>query len=152
TRELGVPESDSLPIEGLFIELRQYLETFRTLLVIDNLETINWEPLRPLLSDVPRYSKILITSRVGLGEIEIRYLVEPLDPDNAAKLARSYAKLLNVRSIAEAQELRIQHYCRMHHYNSLMIKWFIASVANGADPRELTNREHVEFRKALEFC
>src|SRR5262249_8138827 len=84
--ELGSPIVESSEIAAILEDIRTYLEEFKILLVLDNLETVAWQELRPLLSAVPIGSKICITSRVGLGELEIRYPLDPLDATTAVSL------------------------------------------------------------------
>ncbi|HEY0382410.1 MAG TPA: hypothetical protein VGC72_09440 [Candidatus Elarobacter sp.] len=59
-------------------ELVEFLSIIPTLLVIDNLETINAGAIRDLALAIPPSSKLLITSRIGLGELEERYELAPL--------------------------------------------------------------------------
>ena len=58
------------------------LKANRTLLVVDNLETLG-EEVRELVLNIPTKSKVLFTSRVGLGEIEIRYELPGFAPKDA---------------------------------------------------------------------
>ncbi len=97
--EVGIPTAVTENTEALTAELLEYMEKFKILLVIDNFETISINALRPLLSAVPRGSKVLITSRIGLGELEIRYKLDPLDSKTAVTLARRFAKSLNVEML-----------------------------------------------------
>ena len=60
------PTAAEDPIE----ELLNYLATFRIFLVLDNLETVLDERLRSFLARLPQGSKVLITSRVGVGAYE----------------------------------------------------------------------------------
>ena len=48
------------------------------LLVVDNLETIRDAQVREFLKDCPPPSKVLITSRIGLGEVERRVSIKEL--------------------------------------------------------------------------
>ena len=54
-------------------ELINLAKQFNTLLVLDNLETINHQEIFPFIEEFCNYGKILITSRVSLGELEKRY-------------------------------------------------------------------------------
>ena len=60
--------------ESGFDELLEYLNTFKILLIIDNLETVIDEKLKSFLGKFSsRDSKILITSRIGIGDFERRF-------------------------------------------------------------------------------
>ncbi len=134
-------------------ELHDYLGTLRIILVIDNLETLSFDGLRPeLLSDVPSGSKVVITSRVGLGEIELRYKLDPFDKKQSISLARKFAKSLNLNMLVSASEERLERYCRLLFFNPLLIKWFVASVAAGADPDRLLTKGNQAFAQALQYC
>jgi LuxR family glucitol operon transcriptional activator len=151
TEALGAP-TQTADLESLLKELQDYLQRLRILLIIDNLETVSTEALRPLLGAVPHGSKILITSRVGLGEIELRYKLDPLDKKQSVALARRYAKSLNLEVLASASDDRLERYCRLLYYNPLLIKWFVSSVSSGADPERLIARGNQAFSSALQFC
>jgi LuxR family glucitol operon transcriptional activator len=150
--ELGTLTQDVADFGTVIDEIRLYLAEFRILLLIDNLETITWQSLRPLLSQVPLGSKVCITSRVGLGEIELRYALEPLDPATAVNLMRRYAKTFNLRSVAEAKEQMLKGFCALLYQSPLLIKWFVASVASGAQPKSLVDRGTRSFVEVLRFC
>lgn len=95
-------------VETLTTELIDYMEHFRVLLVIDNFESLAADALRPLLTAVPVGSKILITSRVGLGELEIRYKLEALDNKTAISLLRRFSRCLNLELLSTASEGRLE--------------------------------------------
>ena len=68
------PDSDS-PWQAVL----QEMEKNRILLVVDNLETLGRE-LLDLADGIPPNSKLLLTSRIGLGEIERLYRIPNLSP------------------------------------------------------------------------
>jgi LuxR family glucitol operon transcriptional activator len=149
--EIGSPlQSGDLPV--LVQELRDYMGQFRLLVVIDNFETLTLEDVRPLLESIPAGSKILLTSRIGLGELELRYKLDPLDKKQSISLARRHAKSLNLMLLADCAEERLGRYCQSLYFNPLLIKWFVSSVANGADPDRLLSKGSQSFSTALQFC
>ena len=150
--ELGVPTSDESDLDTLLDEIEEYLATFKVLLAIDNLETVSWQTIRPLLVKIPTGSKVLITSRIGLGEIELRYALDPLDVHTSVALARKHARSLNLRNIFEAKEDTLRTICDRLYNNPLLIKWFVSSVAAGADPKGLVSHQTPTFEAALQFC
>src|SRR6185437_3279372 len=133
--------------------LIEYMGRHKAILVIDNLETMD-DPtaLRPLLEAIPQGTKVLITSRVGLGELELRFALEPLDEAAATDLVRRYARLLNVNLLLNQTEAVLHRFCRALHFNPLLLKWFIHSVALGALPEDLLSREGSSFADAIRFC
>ena len=149
---VGIPTAVEGDLEKTTAELLDYLEQFRILLVIDNFETISLSSLRNLLSSVPRGSKVLITSRIGLGELEIRYKLDPLDEKTAVSLARRYSRCLNASLLVTAPDARLDKYTKALFRNPLLIKWFVQSVAAGADPDKLAAGRGGAFEAAIRFC
>ena len=147
----GAPNNDS-DEQRLIDEIIEFLEEYRVLLAIDNLETISGRSIRALLSRVPRDSKVLITSRVGLGEFETRYPLDPLDPPTASALMRRFARVIGQSVIATADNGVVNKYCAKLFNNPLLIKWFVSGVAQGASPNALLNRKGDKFSDALTFC
>lgn len=144
------PQDDTF--EVLNNELLEYMREFRILLVIDNYETLSSNSIRPLLSSVPRGSKVLITSRIGLGELELRYKLDPLDSKTAVHLARKFARSLNLEMLAAAPQAKLEKYTNSLYRNPLLIKWFVQSTANGADPDKVAAKRGPAFESALRFC
>jgi LuxR family glucitol operon transcriptional activator len=153
TSALGSPiASTVVDVGSLFTELLYEMKQLRILLVIDNYESLVSDSMRSFLSSVPAGSKVLITSRIGLGEIEIRYKLDPLDKKTAVILLRRYAKALNLQFLVSAADKRLERYCASLYNNPLLIKWFVSSVAAGEDPEKITPRATGGFDTALRFC
>jgi len=139
---MGVPISESID------RIIEFMDSFPVLLVLDNLETVNAGAIRDFLSQIPTKSKIIVTSRIGIGEFEQRYLLAPLKSSAASRLIRKAAVNLNVRQLSEASAENIEHYGKSLFFNPLAIKWFVGSVANGASPKALAKKPD----ELLEFC
>ena len=127
----------------------EHLRESRTLLVIDNLETLGSE-VRELAVSIPKESKLLLTSRVGLGEIEVRYEMPNLTPKDAGALFRNLASAYNYTSLMKLSEKLLRQYCRRLYYNPLLIKWFVQAVGKGTSPNDVF--AHEDFDQALRFC
>jgi LuxR family transcriptional regulator, glucitol operon activator len=82
-------------------EVLSYLENFKILLILDNLETVLDVRLREFLLDLPVGSKVIVTSRIGLG-IENPIQLDPLTLDDSARLLRALAR---VRDVAQLKTL-----------------------------------------------
>jgi LuxR family glucitol operon transcriptional activator len=98
-------------------EILEYMGLFKILLVVDNYETVTDNSLRPLLTSIPAGSKVLLTSRVGLGELEIRYKLDPLDLKTSVSLLRRFAQYLNVEVLFAACDRKLERYCQ-HLYSN----------------------------------
>lgn len=120
-----------------------------TLLVIDNLETLGAE-LKELAYDIPQGSKLLLTSRVGLGEVERRFDMPEFSRKDSEVLMRVLGSTYGYSEIKQLGHRGLNQYCRRLHHNPLLIKWFVQAVGKGASPGEIFERE--DFDEALSFC
>ena len=149
---LGAPSALGRTVDQLIDEICEYLSEYNVLVAIDNLETLHGHNLRSLLLKVPPNSKLLITSRIGLGEFETRYSLNPLDEPAAAALMRRFARFLSLDTIQSANTSLLNTYCKALFHNPLLIKWFVATIGRGADPARLLDRKSNRFQDALDFC
>lgn len=127
----------------------EQMKANRVLLVIDNLETLGLE-IRDLAICIPRDSKLLLTSRVGLGEIELRYEMPDLSPRDAGILLRNLGVAYNNTVISRLDKQLSKQYCQRLHYNPLLIKWFVQAVGKGIRPEDVLSNEDLDG--ALRFC
>jgi hypothetical protein len=144
-RELG---SDVKP--DPFLEIRTYLENFKILLFIDNLETILDEKMRNFVREIPQGSKIVFTSRIGLGAYDFVIPVENLDPKEAGVYLRRVASVWNLSDIAQLPNDVVLGYCKRLNFSPLGIKWFIQAISAGASPQRLLAYPEELLRFCLE--
>ncbi len=121
----------------------------RTLLVIDNLETLGSQ-IRDLAISIPDGSKLLLTSRVGLGEIELRYSMPDLSANDAVSLMRHLGVAYNYTTIKNNKQGVLKDYCSRLHHNPLLIKWFVQAVGKGTSAEDILSND--DFEQALRFC
>jgi LuxR family glucitol operon transcriptional activator len=138
-------------MEVLTKEISAYLAAFRVLVVIDNLETISAEDVIMFLRDLPTGSKVLITSRIGLGQLEHAYPLYPMDEKDATHFFRRAAAIQNVTELRKAKADVVDRWCKRLSYSPLAIKWFVAAVALGKDPDGLTRRKSRDYQELLQF-
>ena len=129
-------------------EILEYLKNFRVLLILDNLETVIDERIRGFLQGLPIGSKILITSRIGLGAFESPVKLQPLDERDAIQLVRAVARMRGVQSIANLDNSRLSNYCKKMKNNPGFIKWFVSAIQSGKRPEEVLDKPDI----FLEFC
>lgn len=129
-------------------EIVDYLSTFKILLFIDNLETIIDENIKEFVGALPHGSKILITSRIGLGAYEYPVKLQGIDEAHASQLLRKLAKLRNIETIYTLKENVLRSYVNRMHRNPSYIKWFVSSVQTGLGPERVLQHSDV----FLEFC
>lgn len=151
-KNLGVNNQSDWNEESYIQEISEYLSLYNILIIIDNLETISTGPLRELLLQVKSNSKILITSRIGIGEFEARYPLHGLEEKASISLFRAFSKILGVSALQKLDDGNIKGYCKRLFYSPLLIKWFVAGVSRGSNPDSLINKDGESFSEALAFC
>ncbi|MBA7597491.1 hypothetical protein ES703_04494 [subsurface metagenome] len=101
------------------------------LLVVDNLETIQDERVIELIKTFPPPNKILITSRLGLGEVERRYNLKEMDTKDAIILLRTVAREKGAQSLAMLPDETLSTYVEKMFKYPLAIKWVVGQIATG---------------------
>lgn len=135
--------------EPVWARVTDEMATTRTLLVIDNLETLGPQ-IRDLAISIPSGSKLLLTSRIGLGEIELRYNIPNLSEKDAISLMRNLGVAYNYTTIKSNRHNVLNEYCNRLHHNPLLIKWFVQAVGKGTRPEDIFSND--DFEQALRFC
>lgn len=126
----------------------QFMDAFKVLLVLDNLETINTGEINTFIRNVPENSKVLITSRLGLGEFEIRQKLEGLEKKDAIVYFRELSKYYGL-TLHERDDAAIYSIINKSLYNNpLSIKWFISGVFSGTDEKKMLAHKD----ELIEFC
>lgn len=114
-----------------FDEVIEYLATFRVALFLDNLETIMDDNIRNFVGSLPQGSKIIITSRIGLGAYEYPIKLQGIEERYASQLLRMVARIRGVDSISKLADDQLRKYVNRMHRNPSYIKWFVSSVQTG---------------------
>lgn len=141
--ELGAPKAH----EDAVSEVLEYLENFRVLLILDNLETVNDQRLRDFLVELPNGSKVLITSRIGLG-MENPVKLEPLSSSESKSLLKALASIRSVQLLKGMDDQALENLVSKLQGHPLYIKWLVAGVQAGRRPSELVNDNSL----LLDFC
>ncbi|WP_337832250.1 NB-ARC domain-containing protein [Pseudonocardia sp. TMWB2A] len=141
--ELGgqVAESDAIG------EVLAYLENFRVLLILDNMETVLDARLREFLLDLPMGSKVMLTSRIGLG-VENPVQLEPLTSDESHHFLRALSRIRNVTSIESMEPDSVRMLADQMEGHPLFLKWFVSGVQAGIRPEDLL----ADNSLLLDFC
>ena len=103
------------------------------LLVVDNLETIQDERIYDFIKDIPRPNKVLITSRIGLGEVERRYALKEMSKTDAIALIRTVAREKGADTLIRLPDDVLHRYAQRMSSYPLAIKWVVGQVALGKD-------------------
>lgn len=125
-----------------------YMNVYKTLLILDNLETINSEDIRNLFEDLPLGSKILITSRIGIREYESRLVLPSFDEKEALYYFRKLVTVYDVKILDEISDEEIKKYIEKLYFSPLCIKWFVINVGKGQNPDIIVNSQD----ELIEFC
>lgn len=131
------------PIEDVL----EYLGQFNILLILDNLETVTDKRLRDFLLDLPLGSKVLLTSRIGLG-IENPVKLEALSEEESKQFLKTLAGLRSVEPLKKLDDDSLTRLVRKLRGHPLYIKWLVAGVQTGRRPAELLNDNSL----LLDFC
>jgi len=110
TQVLGYPSLKKLSeeqIEQKKAEVSQLLHAYRTLLIIDNFETIDDPDLVTWMQYIPEPSKVLITSRTSQLRNTCPITLKGLEDPAALELIRSSAQSLGLESLETASEDRL---------------------------------------------
>ena len=131
-------------------EILKYMSENKTLLIIDNLETLDRNSdINSLFEDIPQESKILITSRIGIGNYEQTYHLEKLSENDAMTYFRKLCNIYNVSCLQRQKEQQIKNYLTSLSNNPLAIKWFVINVGKGMTPDNILNNE---INNLTDFC
>jgi LuxR family transcriptional regulator, glucitol operon activator len=136
------------PSDNPFDDILEQLKDFRVLLVLDNLETVLDDRIRTFLGSLPMGSKVLITSRIGVGAFEYPIKLGPLESEEAVQLLRAVARARGIDSLTRTGNKQLAIFCNRMRNNPLHIKWFVAAVQAGRRPEEIISNE----KMFLEFC
>jgi LuxR family transcriptional regulator, glucitol operon activator len=122
------------------------------LIVIDNLETITDERIINFILDAHKKTKILITSRRGLGQVERRYDLKQLKEKEAIYLFRQISKDKYLTSLVKLDDTVIKTYVKKVSYYPLAIKWVVGQVALGRDINRVTDNINETTSDISHFC
>ena len=137
-------QTDTLAIDDLLL----HLTNNRILLVIDNLETVIDQNIRTLVRQVPTGSRILFTTRIGLGAFDFPIPLSPFNKKEASFYFRRTAQVWGLSDLSTSSPAVVDGYCEKLQYNPLFIKWFVQSVRAGKRPTQITSNPKL----FLEFC
>ncbi|HEY2063818.1 MAG TPA: NB-ARC domain-containing protein [Amycolatopsis sp.] len=133
---------------GGVTDLADALEGVQTLMIIDNLETVAGDEVTALYDSLPTCVTFLFTSRVGVGQIERRFPLEPLKSRDSSILFRHFAKFRGVKSLSSLSVKTISEVVKRLRNSPLAIRWYILSVEAGQEPRLALSSQST----LLDFC
>jgi len=129
-------------------ELAETIGDIPTLLCLDNLETISGDDFVQLYETLPASVSYLVTSRQGIGQIERRFPIGPLQEKDSLLLLN---QLVRYRDVATLKTISIEtrkEIVRRFRHSPLALRWYILSVEAGRDPLDLIHDQ----TQLLNFC
>lgn len=129
-------------------EILEYLDVFSVLLIVDNLETILDDNIREFIRQAQLRCKVMITSRIGLGELEFRRNILGLPETESITLIRQFANIKQSKLIEKLPNTKLIEIAKKLHYNPLALKWFVSTVESGVNPEEVLAKKD----DLLNFC
>jgi LuxR family glucitol operon transcriptional activator len=139
---------DTTTKENKLDTIVEYLELFKTLIIIDNLETIQSEEVRDFIRKAQTKCNLVITSRIGLGELEYPRTLSGLTENECAKLIKEIARIRNSDILLKLPQNTLVDIASKLYYNPLALKWFVSTVEMGISPQEVLNNKN----DLLNFC
>ena len=146
-----IPKTATLKetIDSILDSMRQV----KTLLILDNLETLQSEQeMMDFLNECQEVGKIAITSRIGLGQLDLPIKLDSMKEIEAEKLLREFARVRNVKLLYSLPKEQMQKYVRDLFLNPLCIKWFVQAVASGNPPNEVFSNIFTNEDRLLDYC
>lgn len=129
-------------------DLAEALAGLKSLIVLDNLETVGGIDFAQMYEALPDTVSYLVTSRIGVGEFERRFPLAPLVEKDSLRLLNDFIRARRLESLRRlSSETRVEIVTRLRH-SPLAIRWFVLAVEAGRDPLALI-RDQSEL---LEFC
>ena len=136
--------------EGTLAQLADALQGLTTLIVIDNLETVSGREVLDLVDALPYTVSYLFTSREGLGEIERRFELGPLEERVAVDLLRRLARSRGLEPFAQVEQPVATEIVTQLGASPLGLKWFVSSIELGKEPEELLRHSETLVRFCVE--
>jgi len=129
-------------------ELATFLEAVPTLLIIDNLETVSSQDVLEFTDRLPENVQFLMTSRIGIGEVERRYQMGPLQTRDAAHLFRRMVQTRNIQNLMKLTDEAVNQIVANLRQNPASIRWYVLCVEAGKPPLD-TLRDQKEL---VRYC
>jgi cold shock CspA family protein len=136
------------PIEPSLASLAEALDGIKCLLILDNLESVSGDEFVDLYEALPESVQYLVTSRQGIGQIERRLVVGPLDERASLLLLNQMIKARPTPALASISGEARREIVSTLRFSPLAIRWFILAVEAGRDPAELLRHQD----ELLDFC
>lgn len=133
--------------ERVVDELLDMMASFPMLLVLDNVETVLDERVPDFLREIPKGSKVLITSRIGV-KTEQPIRLSGISLHYAVVLLRILGKRRGIDLLGNAADDDLRVWAERMGGRPAYIKWFVAGIQAGQTPESLLSDNGL----ILDFC
>lgn len=144
--------ADTLERKEEFVNLILSETDRGVLVIIDNLETVQDERIVEFIKDIPRPNKALITSRMGMGEVERRFTLKELSKTDGIQLVRTIAREKGADALIKLSDDILHKYVQAMSSYPLAIKWVVGQVAIGKDIDRLIESLQSSGGDIARFC
>lgn len=149
---ISFPELLSAKKDEKLKEVKWILQNAKTLLIVDNLETVSDQTVFDFLRDLPTPSKALVTSRHRIGQGERVVRLDGFAPEEARRFLTYEARRSGATMVLRTSNDKQQKIVEVAGGIPLAIKWMIGQVALGRTVAEAIQRLSESGSPPLEFC
>jgi cold shock CspA family protein len=137
-----------MPTDATMPEVMEAVQGLPVLIALDNAEAVDGDDVLDLIDQFPRDTDFLLTSRVGLGQLESRMQVGPLDIKAGIAMYRQFANRRGQVHLARAPQDTCEDIVRSLACRPLAIRWFIEAVAAGREPADVLAQQEL----LIDYC
>jgi Flp pilus assembly protein TadD len=131
--------------------VKDLLSLAPSLIVIDNYESVTDARVERFILDLPYGTKVVITSRRGIGQVERRYPLAPMSPRDVRVFGRVLAReqhLIGLQSLSDDEWNEI---LSPAEGLPLGVKWIIGQVALGSTLEEVRRNSRSGSSEFIQF-
>lgn len=129
-------------------ELADSLDGVNALICVDNLETITGDEFVELYERLPASTKYLVTSRLGIGQLERRIDVGPLSDKAALQLLNQFIRIRDVKALTGISPETRKEIVARFRFSPLAIRWYVLAVEAGRNPLDAIRNQD----ELIDFC
>ncbi|MGX5692330.1 NB-ARC domain-containing protein [Dermacoccus abyssi] len=133
---------------GTLEDLHELLNGIPTLICLDNLESVSGNEFVSLYETLPANVRYLVTSRNGIGQLERRIAVQPLEEKDSVALLSRLITSRAVTQLANLSGAGRKEIVRELRNSPLAIRWWVLATESGRRPTDLIKNQD----ELLTFC
>lgn len=126
----------------------EWIESKETLIILDNLETIQRDPeTEKFIYELMKYSRLIVTTRFQSNMFGIPHRIQKFNERNSVDLFRAYSKSMNIEKVLKRKDEELSLWSKKLDFNPLWIKSFCNLILKGEDPNFILSDivRHTDF-------